>query len=196
MRLEQLLWRRFTAATPDGPLGRRTMRTPSTQDIIAAMEARYGTRIAASRAAGIGYSTWRHLRAGRTPSVATGRRLTASWRGLLMRHADAFATWPGIVWYGLVSISNDNRVRALNVGRWNDDAARRRFDAVQADVVDAWLAGDDQRAVELFATPVMAGLSFNAREHRFVLDSYDLRFFPTQGAADTWVRAHPTIHPK
>lgn len=196
MRLERLLWKRFTAATPDGPLGRRAMRTPAPLDIMAALRAHHGTQRAAAEAAGIGRSTWGHVLRGRAPSAATRGRLLTAWRSLLTRHAAAFATWPGIVLRAEVKISDDVRTRCLNVGRWTDGASRRRFDDYQGAVVDAWLAGNDARAAELFATPVMEGLNLNAGQHVFVLDALDLRYFETQSAADTWVRANPPIHPR
>lgn len=189
MTLERVMYRRFTAARPNGSLA--TGRAPgsaarSVGSMIAELEKRFGGVKVAAQAAGIPISTWGHLKRGRKPSKANLERLRSFQHVSRMRNEDAYRTWPGVVLHARVVISKDDRTRGLNIGTWTNDNGRRRLDAVQQRVVDAWQAGDAGLAAALLEGPVEEALGFPPGSFSLYITVYDLRYFPTQGQASDW----------
>lgn len=189
MTTERVMYRRFTAARPQGSLA--TGRAPgsaarSVASMIAELEARFGGVKAAARAAQIPVSTWGHLKRGRKPSRANLERLRAFQHVSRMRNEDAYRTWPGVVLHARVVISKDDRTRGLNIGSWTDDNGRRRLDAVQDRIVDAWQARDAGLAASLLEGPVEEALGLMPGSFPMYITVYDLRYFPTQSQASDW----------
>lgn len=198
MRTELALYRRFTAALPGGALSSGRMpggEAVTIPAVVRELERVHGSPSAAARAAGVPRSTWGHIKRGRRPSAANLGRLRDAQRAWRMRHAAVFRTAPGIVLHARVDISSDHRTRPLQVGRWTDGFARRRFDAVQPAMVDAWLAGDDARAARLFESVVEQALGLIPGTFAMHVDVRDVRFFASDSAADTYARSvGTTVH--
>lgn len=186
------MYRRFTSDRPDGALNGRSWSgaAPSVSATIAELEAAHGSAAEAMHAAQIPRSTWGHLKRGRTPSAVNLARLRAAQRLLRMKgNATRYRIWPGIVVHAQVVISSDDRERKLNVGRWTDGNGRRRFDAVQRQLVDAWLNGRYLDAAALFEAPIEAALGMRPGEFAQSVNVYDIRWFSSQGGAQNWVDA-------
>jgi hypothetical protein len=149
------------------------------------MEARYGKT--ARTIAGIPKSTWNYVRSGaRQASPRTAARLRAAFRAALIRHETELRTWPGVVLYARVMISQDDRTRPLSIGRWTDDMGKRRLDGRQDRMVTHWLAGNDFHAAREMEEVVEEALGLFPGSFRLHVHPIDLRYFPSQSAADTW----------
>jgi hypothetical protein len=199
VRLERVLYQRFTAPTTGGSLatGRRPGREPKTPgERIKELERVYGTQRAAAAAAGVPVSTWQHVKSGRRqPSDVTMRRLVDAGWAWRMRNQDAYATYPGIVMVATTSISQDVRTRPLRIGQWASDTAPRAMDAVQAEMVARWLSGDQAGCAALMEGVVEACLGLGKGEFAHHVDVVDVRYFATQSAADSYAGSvGTTIH--
>lgn len=190
MRTEKALYRLLSG-------GETVARAPRTvAQMVADLEERHGGRKGAAAAAGIGYSTWGHLKAGRHPSAASMARLTAAQRHarLTDERADELRRAPSIVIHARVKISSDDRTRPLRIGQWTDGMQRRRMDEVQSAIVDAWLRHDDATAAKLLEGVVESGLNLLPGSFGQHVDVRSIRVFQSEWAGDTWANSLGTTN--
>lgn len=131
----------------------------------------------AARALGVPRTTWRNWRRGAKPKPAAFELLRAAQRrARLSRAREAFLRGdPAVRVYGWVRVSKDIRLRVLRVSTYS------AWVRPMPDVLDAWLAMDDARAVELFNAPIereIGGVHFD--------ELIDIRAFKTESLADHW----------
>lgn len=151
-----------------------------------------GVHSRAARAAGIGVSTWRHLRAGRAPSRATQAKIMdAQRRARLSARRQRFITGTPVVGiHALVRVSQDERRRRMVVSGWaapgldHGRGGGVHIHDVLPEVVDLWLDRRDAEAATRVEDAIADGLDGPVR----LLDVYEIRFMESDSEGSLWQR--------
>lgn len=147
-----------------------------------------GVHARAAQRAGIGVSTWRHLRAGRKPSKATTEKLLAAQRRarLSSTRERKLRGRPVIGVWAETRISNDERPRRMLVSDWVDKRKPGSPDVhdVMPEVTELFLQGRDREAADLFTTAVDGGVAGDLH----LLDVKEIRVFDHHPEGVAWQR--------